>query len=57
MAIEYPFIAGKPFPALPDVTFRPALINDCHPPIIENKNYTTDHPFNKDPANVYHAEE
>lgn len=57
MAIEYPFIAGKPFPALPDVTFRPALINDCHPPIIANKNYTTDHPFNKDPANVYHAEE
>ena len=53
MAIKHSFIAGKPFSALPNITFFTAFFYYCHPPVIANKNYKTNRPLNTNPKNIY----
>ena len=52
MAVVYSFVAGKPFSALPNMTFTANSFNNCHPPIVTNKQHKPDDPFNKNPYYV-----
>ena len=49
----YPFVTGKPFPALPYVTFTCAFLDDGHPPVEKDQNHESDYPFEK---KVYYVE-
>lgn len=57
VAVEDPLVAGKPFSALPDMSFSCDRADYCGPPVIENKEYQADYPLDNDQREIPYAKQ
>lgn len=52
MAIKNAFVSRKPLATLPDMSLAQTLLYDCHPPIITEKNDTSNAPLDNYPHEI-----
>ena len=57
VAVVHTFIPGKPLSALPDISFFHAFFYNSHPPVIEKKDDSSNHPFDEYPKQIKDAEQ